>query len=323
MYRALVLCAAIVLAAGLAIHPTAAQPDVPSGVYRLNDLAEYQFGCFPPCLCPIWMTDSIRGTFKLVDVPDPDVTVNRYEVRQLLWLVDLEEPATWITGTGAYSVRRNTDVPYQRMELDLTIGENDPEHFDSGWVAFDPSTTPGIDIWVSINGMYCLDTAIRVAADRVPENEIPRYTLGRRSRYQEGCWDPCDCPLLMPVPVYGGFGLVDLGGDIARHEWALVDLRWRIVRDNAYDDITAVDGVGLYIFHGDFIAQRQMQLALSFDGGELMSFDSGILNEPPTFDRIDITLTMNNFVCFDRVFYLHARRLSWLAEVSPYAGDAK
>ena len=34
-------------------------------IYRLNPESTYQFGCFPPCLCPILVQQGVAGTFKL------------------------------------------------------------------------------------------------------------------------------------------------------------------------------------------------------------------------------------------------------------------
>ena len=66
------VCAAAIIGQ---LAPVSADPiPIPDGaIFRLTPQSEYQHGCFPPCLCPIWVQSGVRGTFKLVRL-GPDHT---------------------------------------------------------------------------------------------------------------------------------------------------------------------------------------------------------------------------------------------------------
>jgi hypothetical protein len=156
----------LALAAG-ASTPRAQTNTAAAGVYRLAPTSTYEHGCFAPCLCPLMETASVRGVFRLVPVTTGNV-YQFYEIRDVRWVVEWptsSTPPLRVVGSGTYkiSLGPNNTARTHQMTLDLAIGQNVTQHFDSGLVE---ATTPfpRIDIDVSINGEYCLDTVFRLHA---------------------------------------------------------------------------------------------------------------------------------------------------------------
>ncbi len=137
-------------------------PENSPPVYELGKEATFQRGCFEPCLCPIMETARVRGRFVLVPTGD-DGLFRTFGIHGVAWTV--ERPyaeAIRITGSGTYRVGGEFGVTH-RMTLDLAVGGDPVERFDSGLVA-GGGEFPAIDIVVSINGQFCFDTAIAVRA---------------------------------------------------------------------------------------------------------------------------------------------------------------
>ncbi|MCA9244845.1 MAG: hypothetical protein KDA32_12870, partial [Phycisphaerales bacterium] len=294
-----------------------------SVLYRLNDGATYQEGCFPPCRCLIADGD-IRGTFVLTYVGTSGTTSN-YRVADVNWWVTFGDRDIHITGGGDY--RRISGVAgfLHEFELELNVDGN-PQRFRGGANDFD-NNFPTIDgVTISVNGLECYDIAIGIDASPVPVNEVQRYCLERPSNYQEGCLPPCLCPILASSPLTGRYGLVELRNYGTWIEYAVVDMGLR-VRSSDFDPPSSTfQGVGRYIWVSGFAGViEQMQLALSIDGGPPTAFDSGFNND---FDnefpgRIDIRVARNGFFCYDIVLDIRSPRcrvISPLPAMSEEAG---
>jgi hypothetical protein len=135
----------------------------------------YQSGCFPPCACPILADVPIEGTFKLTD-RGFDGLYHNYDVTDVQWTVQHPEVALQITGSGTYK-RGGEFAATQQLQLDLTVGDDETQRFDSGMVV-GGHDFPAIDITISIHGMYCYDTVIRVVARPItypPPQDLPRH----------------------------------------------------------------------------------------------------------------------------------------------------
>lgn len=146
-------------------------------LYRLQrNATTFEHGCFPPCLCPMMQTAYVRGTFKLTPTGYDGLYYN-YDVTEVRWKV---LRSAWggedvlITGSGTY--RNGGEVAQEhQLELDLKVGDDPIEHFDSGLVA-GGGEFPRIHIDISIHGRYCFDTAIDVHA-----RPLMRMAVGRGS----------------------------------------------------------------------------------------------------------------------------------------------
>jgi hypothetical protein len=155
--------ALLALVAGLTlVAATPLQADDGTRFYRLTQHSTYESGCFPPCLCPVFLAESLRGTFRLTRTGF-DGLFETFAVDQVSWVVTSGSSEEKITGSGTY--RRSVEsAPRQQLELDLVIGQGQ-QHFDSGLVPVEVAF-PAIRVKVSKNHMYCYDTVIGI--DAVP-----------------------------------------------------------------------------------------------------------------------------------------------------------
>lgn len=144
--------------------------DEPAVVYGLTDDSTITKGCFPPLLCPTLGGQDLGGTFTLRHLWTGD-GLHVYAVRDVYWLARIGGVDVPITGQGTYLDGDDVD----RMLLDLRVGDEPVERFDSGEVPSGPPGVDEIDITISIHGGTYLDTVIeiRALAFRPPASETP------------------------------------------------------------------------------------------------------------------------------------------------------
>jgi len=142
------------------LPPALAQASAAKPVnYRLDKNTLFQRGCFGPCLCPILISGNARGTFALTHTGF-DGLFDNYAVTGVNWVVYQNGAKLRITGSGNYKIGGEVAIQ-QQLSLDLAVGSDPVEHYDSGLVA-GPSDFPRIDLTISIHGAYCFDTVINV-----------------------------------------------------------------------------------------------------------------------------------------------------------------
>lgn len=278
-------------------------------IYRLSNTASYQYGCFEPCLCPIQSPLEMRGTMTLGSKQVGDAFDFR-AITDIRWYVsDLNgNDVHTLTGSGSYFISNFGAPPVHGLELDLQIDGGEVTHFFSELEPVE-SNDASFAIQVSINGLYCLDTVLQVNAAAVPLNQITNYTVRNDATYQQGCWDPCDCPLWSPVPMVGNFKLVELRNFGTYVEYAVVSMHLSAFSDNndTSDDVM-LDGGGLYTLIAGFAGMiESMELDLSVNGEPETHFSSGYLNSGEEFPAIDIDVNMNGLVCFDILLHISAQ----------------
>ncbi len=158
------------LALALAVHGVRANAEitsVPLRIYRLTAGSTFARGCFPPCLCPVLVSTDLHGTFTLTPLrTEPPSLFDVFAVRDVRWKVKIGSSEVAITGSGTYE-RGGEFALEQRLALDLAIGGDNPQHFDSGFVV-GGSEFPKISIAVSLNSGTCFDTVIDVRAEPLP-----------------------------------------------------------------------------------------------------------------------------------------------------------
>jgi hypothetical protein len=292
----------------LAVAPRAgAQISGTPVLYRLESGSSFSRGCYPPCTCPLFTTNDIRGTYVLTfDHQDPLFMV--YRVSNVNWVVTIDGTDTRITGSGTYKVGGEVAVQ-QQMVLKLAVGTAAVQTFDSGLVGGGQSF-PDINITISVNGMVCFDTVIGVRSRPVPATDITRYALNH-STYEEGCFPPCTCPL-QEWPVGGTFDLVPLPNATTpiRREWAVVNVNWSTISITPPPPPPARHfiGFGTYqIVNVGPTNNNRMTLDLTeTNSGKTARFDSGSVSGGSQFPNIDINLSVNGFYCLDQAFFLHA-----------------
>ena len=134
------------------------------------------------------------------------------------------------------------------------------------------------------------------------------YGLNKDSSFEQGCFPPCECPIMIDVPVEGTFLLTETGFDGRFYTYDVTEVNW-IVTVN--DPPTLVTGSGVYRIGGEFALQQELSLDLQMGEGEPVEhFDSGLVpvSKPPSlpFPEIQLTISTNGQVCFDSGFKVSA-----------------
>lgn len=129
------------------------------------------------------------------------------------------------------------------------------------------------------------------------------YRLNPDSSFEQGCFPPCLCPVMVDVPVKGTFVLTPTGFDGLFNNYAVDDVRWTVPLDGTN---TLVTGKGTYKVGGEVAVQQELSLYLQIDGGTVSHFDSGLVLEQVPFPEINVTVSTNGQVCFDTVFGVSA-----------------
>jgi len=129
------------------------------------------------------------------------------------------------------------------------------------------------------------------------------YGLGDKATYVEGCFDPCECPILAQTGLEGSFLLRRAGEDSQFVNYELSQLSWLVMWQG--EVFHRVEGTGLFRLD-ESGKQQQLLLNLSFDGDAVLTFDSGVVPLDAEFPQLDVTVSMNGMYCYDRVFHLIA-----------------
>jgi hypothetical protein len=257
------------------------------------------------------MAESLRGTFALTPI-EPHPLFNQFAVTDVNWLVTLGDEESRITGSGTYRIGGEFARMHQ-LELDLRLGDQPLEHFDSGFV-LGGAEFPQIKIRISISGESCFDTVIQVSAESVPPSDISGYEL-IDSSFLTGCFPPCMCPILIRHPVVGRFSLVDISRARGAREFAVVHVDWRIPTPSSADPVgtTQVRGFGLFRYQSEPGAspRQRMSLDLMFGDRGPILFDSDWVPSNKHFRvGVDVAVARNKFHCHDEVFDVRSLRIS-------------
>ncbi len=132
-------------------------------IYELRPESSVSQGCFAPCMCPIALFEGLRGSFVLLERPQPEPSLFR-QFTILFVQATLQRGNDFIPikGSGRYSVGGEF-ASLQRLEMDLMLGDEPAQHFDSGLVV-GGGDFPIIDARISVNGQFCYDTVIDLVA---------------------------------------------------------------------------------------------------------------------------------------------------------------
>jgi hypothetical protein len=174
----LVIKAALVLGLSYAMAASRdlanAQSASGPALYRLNPDSSFQRGCFPPCECPVMITEPVKGTFLLTPT-GYDGLFNTYAVTDVNWkFTNYDGTAKLVTGSGTYKVGGEV-AAQQELSLYLQTDGGHVEHFDSGLVT-ESARFPNIQVSISTNGQYC--TVFDINASPTP---APQLCIGLSS----------------------------------------------------------------------------------------------------------------------------------------------
>ena len=314
---AAVIVSVLLAATGVVVAQTATDTPI---LYRLDKGSNYEQGCFGPCLCPVLVNTPAAGTFVLTPAGF-DPLFNYFKVTEVNWIMSINGTDTLVTGSGTYKVGGEFAVQ-QELSLDLKVGDNPVQRFDSGLVG---STVPypGIDVTISMNGMTCFDTVFHVATSPVPIDQIRPYRLVSGSSFQRGCFNACDCAVGPQLPMTGTFALVPLSSTPLWNKFAVINVRWRVQDPTATGSSAGfpVRGAGMYLYGGEFAVQQRMNLILKVDKEDPAHFDSGLVVGGGT-QRIDIRVSVVGAGCLDTVLEIHAEPRTLFRQSPRTDGDA-
>jgi len=129
------------------------------------------------------------------------------------------------------------------------------------------------------------------------------YRLNEDSTFQQGCFAPCECPVMLGSAVRGTFVLTPTGFDGLYNTYAVENVQWVVPMGDTNKLYT---GKGTYKVGGEFALQQELSLDLQEDGGTAQHFDSGLVQDSTPFPDIKVTISIHGQVCFDTVFGVSA-----------------
>src|SRR5437773_11332853 len=122
------------------------------------------------------------------------------------------------------------------------------------------------------------------------------YRLNPASNYQQGCFGPCMCPILVGTDVRGTFVLTSTGFDGLFNTYAVTDVNWIVASG---DQELRVTGSGTYKVGGEFAVQQELALDLKIGDSDAQRFDSGLVPGGGELPDISVTISISGQVCFD------------------------
>ncbi|HEV2208776.1 MAG TPA: hypothetical protein VG167_08360 [Verrucomicrobiae bacterium] len=129
------------------------------------------------------------------------------------------------------------------------------------------------------------------------------YRLNTDSTFQQGCFPPCLCPVMISAPVTGTFLLTPTGSNGLFSTYAVRQVNWGVTINGTS---TVVTGSGTYKIGGEFALQQELSLELQVGGTNLERFDSGLVGVSAPFPEIMVAISTNGQYCVDTVFTVKA-----------------
>ena len=151
-----------------------------------------------------------------------------------------------------------------------------------------------------------LAAAIPVQAS-LPLNNHPGqvYALADDSRYEEGCFAPCMCPVLLQEGLEGGFVLQPRGTEGGFEVFLVRNAKW-ITPGSFGGGPLRVYGGGVYRIDRAARLQR-LELDLMLEGRGQEHFDSGLVPVTASFPEVSVAVSIHGFFCWDVAFFLEAK----------------
>lgn len=138
------------------------------------------------------------------------------------------------------------------------------------------------------------------------------YRLTPASTYEDGCFDPCACPVQLRGALIGAFKLTPAPPDPLYRIFNISDLNLFVPNYGTW-----VTGSGTYKVGGEVALTQELSLDLKVGDRDVQHYDSGLVPGGADFPSIDMTVSMNNMVCHDTVFHVAALPVPPV-EIVPY-----
>ena len=129
------------------------------------------------------------------------------------------------------------------------------------------------------------------------------YRLKPDATFEQGCFAPCECPVMLASAVKGTFVLTPTGFDGLFNTYAVGGVNWVVSMGGSNELFT---GKGTSKLGGEVALEQELSLDLQADGAAAQHFDSGLVQAAAKFPDINVTISINGQVCFDTVFGVSA-----------------
>ena len=153
----------------------------------------------------------------------------------------------------------------------------------------------------------CLACAPDGSAAATSSSQTTIYRLNPDSTFQQGCFDPCLCPLTPEMPMRGTYGLtlIDSNPLFDTYEVSQVNL---IYSPSPEVDVH-ITGSGTYTIGGEVAFLQRLELDLNIGDEPTHHFDSSWTSGANEFPAINITVSMNGIFCYDEVLVIQSKPL--------------
>src|SRR5262245_42300790 len=154
--------------------------------------------------------------------------------------------------------------------------------------------------------MWCVNAfALAFALVAAPASaQSVAYTLSPGAEFRTGCFAiPCICGPIQ-LPMTGTFALVKKAPALGFARYDVVGVFWQV---QVADDYVFAVGSGTYRVGGMGTVQQQLTLDLSYAGGPIRHFDSGLVAGGGDFPRLDVDVSLHGEIaCADTVLRVRA-----------------
>jgi hypothetical protein len=141
---------------------------------------------------------------------------------------------------------------------------------------------------------------VSLTASARPAGDAVLLQLTEDSDYTFGCYPPCACPIATIDDLRGTFILTLVNHSPLFDEYTVETVNWRGLVDG--QTVVRITGQGHYRIGGEVALTQEMNLDLSLDGQDPQHFHSGLVPITTRPPRLDVTVSINDMYCFDRVF---------------------
>ena len=131
------------------------------------------------------------------------------------------------------------------------------------------------------------------------------YRLDSAALFLEGCFDLCACPIHIGADLAGTFRLEPTRLTGTLDTYAVTDVQWTV-----FDGEVTITGAGVYTRFSEVVVQQRLELDLVVGDADVQHFDSGLVAAASPFPLIDVTICVNQMLCFDTVITVVAGPLS-------------
>ena len=171
---------------------------------------------------------------------------------------------------------------------------------------------------------FVIAVSVAIAAPSPATRSATVYRLSPAAAYTQGCFPPALCPIMFQGTVRGTMALTPIYS--ARSAGTMLDYRvddvnWLVRIENDATNELRVTGSGVLHRVRPFASGAQrLELDLTIEGQPVQHFDSGWVQSTVNFPQIDLTVSINMMVGFDRVFGVAAAPVP-ATEISEYDVD--